>query len=158
MLHPLYGVELCTGVVCTDIYKTGANFYGFGHDYNTHYLVSLKMTIAEYAAIIMSTGSIIVSIWSIIRGIKITPHEVTGMDASAAESSAQAVALYAKEIREMREQMSLYEANHEILKEQFEALKRDYERVVEHNKRLMAQVISMGGLPVKMPGDTESHK
>lgn len=100
---------------------------------------------------ITNSFAVIASIIAIIISIKKTPHETVALDAGAAESSAQAVALYSAELVTMKKRLDEVNVELAAMCAELNTIKMDNAVLREHNTRLSAQVISLGGTPVKMP-------
>lgn len=104
----------------------------------------------DYLNVIFQSIAVIASLGALFIAIKKTPHETHALDGDAVESSAQAVALYSEEITKLKSRIAEMEKEDKVRDQRLDAIQRENELLRDHNTRLSAQVVSLGGTPVPM--------
>lgn len=97
---------------------------------------------------VVDTLALFASVVALVVALKKAPHENSNLDAGTAESSAQAVALYSKEIVNLKKRIGELEKEMTSVCNELQQVKHENYILREHNVRLSAQVVSLGGTPV----------
>lgn len=119
------------------------------------------MTTADIIVIITSLAALSGSAIAIWRSIKTAPAEIRNTDADAAESSAQAVTLYAKQVSDLKREIMEMEKAHELsyqelkndnadMRRRLDVLQKENDLLRDWAQRLAHQVQALGGTPVAM--------